>query len=1534
MVVNLIRKNNLYSITLPSKAKGQFWLCDKDDKGRSRELIRIEAENENWVLKSNKVAWIVDGNKQRIEQTLIKPLSFHSLEISGVKERVSVFAEQISNERQCLNKILVTNSCELSIGRSAQHNISYDNNFISELSGRGHAKLVFDGNNWSITDNNSTNGTYVNGELVTSRQLSFGDIIYIMGLRIVVGKSFFAINNPEGKVMLSSNALKKYEPQKIEDITDSDEIPADDFFYRSPRFKRAFEKAEINIDPPPQLQKIDQMPLALMLGPSLTMGLTSLSTGILTVSNITTSGGDIKQALPTLFMSVSMLLGTILWPILTKRHEKKKKGSNEKKRQEKYLAYLDAVRDDIRRKCKEQSDILSENIVTVDECVERITNKKRNLWERILGQDDFLRLRIGKGTMPLNADIKYPEQKFSMDEDNLKDALFSLGSEPKLLNDVPISTSLVNDYISGIVGSRGSVLGLVRSLLIQATGLHSYDELKMVFIIDRDELNEWDFVKWFPHSWDNEKQVRFLATNTDEAKELSGILDKNIISVRSDESGEDVVFYPYYLIISASRELALKCEALNKLLAYKKNCGFSIITLYDDIKNIPKETVSVIDLNGSEARIFDKDDLSGKAQMFTPDITNLAVTAHMAETLANIQLDISEQRFSLPTMLTFLEMFGVSKIEHLNSLTRWKENNPAISLQTPVGVDTFGEPFILDLHENFHGPHGLVAGTTGSGKSEFIQTYILSLATNYHPEEVSFLLIDFKGGGLTTKFEIKENGKTFRMPHLAGTITNLDGATIKRVIVAIESESNRRQEILNTASPGEGAVDIYGYQRLFREKIVNEPLPHLFIICDEFSELKTQQPDFLDKLISIARVGRSRGIHLILATQKPAGVVDDQIWSNSKFRVCLKVQEKADSMDMLKRPDAAEISQTGRFFLQVGFNELFAMGQSSWSGADYIPTETVEKKVDSTVVVIDSLGRVIKKAKPIKNTASNKKNPKQLVAIVKYLAELATEEQITVRRLWREPIPEFIYIDAIEQKNSNRKMAFVLEPIVGEYDDPYNQRQVPLTLPITAEGNAVVYGAAGNGKTTFLTTLIYSLIRNHSADELNIYALDFGSETLKAYEKAPQVGGILLAHESEKVANFFKMLMREFEDRRTLFSKYGGDLLSYNKNSGKTAPNILTIINNYAAFAEQFDVYEEMFALLSRDGLKYGIQFVVSASSTMEIRYRIQQNFKQVLTMQINDETGYSLILGRTGGIIPSPFKGRGLVSLDRIYEFQTAYPADTDDLLGYLREYSNELRKRTAAFAKPVPMMPEKITSEILKQNMTGLNAVPVGIEKSTLNVSVLNLKSKYIFTILTQENWQLQQFAQGLTGMIADYNVDVTVFDTELLITGNTSSTCTYVISDFEKEVHKLFDLVVDRHNTYKKTRKSGAATPEFEQKLFVIIGIRKLFEGLTTDGVDKLRNILEKGESIFGINILIFDTAQNFRTHSAESWCRKHISGTDGIWIGDGFSSQMAITASRVPMEEIADNHGYVVKKGKATLVKFLSAQTDESESENNG
>lgn len=1524
MIVNLIKQKQMFSVTLPHKVKGQYWISDIDEKDKPQELISIEAIHGEWIVKSNKKAVILDAKGNVVENTVLQPLSFFNLRIDNSQERVILFAEPVETSRQTFRKVVVRGPASFTIGRTPENHLCFENRFVS---GR-HAKLSYDGNGWSIVDSGSTNGTYVNGFRVASQNLFAGDFIYIMGLKIVIGHNFLAVNNPDGLLRILSPDLAGYLPQRVQLSEKMPELPEPQYFYRSPRFKREIEEVEIKIDPPPQAQKPETVPLALMLGPSLTMGLASLSTGILSLSNVLNSGGDIMQAAPTLAMSMSMMLGTVLWPILTRRHEKKMRIQGEKKRQARYLAYLDGIRDEIRWKCKEQGEILQTNFPTPQECADRITQELPNLWERSAGQNDFLRLRVGVGTVPLHAQVSFPEKRFSMEDDTLQEAMLSLGFEPKMLQDVPVSVSLVDDRYIGVVGEHSGCVNMAKMMILQMMSLHSYDELKLMLICDDEK--EWNFVKWVPHFWNDDRTMRFFAANADELKELSAYMERNIL-VRPDSGNTGYTeMPPYYVVISTCRELSDKCEAFQQMLKYKNNRGFSVMILADELKDLPKETKSVVFVNGADSRLFDRDDTTGKQMAFTPDRVNEATVEQLSERIANIHLDLGSQRYTLPSMLTFLEMFGVGKIEHLNSLTRWKENNPTITLQTPIGVDTAGDPFLLDLHEKFHGPHGLVAGMTGSGKSEFIITYILSLAVNYHPNEVAFILIDYKGGGLAGAFEDPDRG--IRLPHLAGTITNLDGAAVNRSLISIQSELRRRQAIFNEARKvsNEGTMDIYKYQQLYRDRVVSQPVPHLFIISDEFAELKSQQPEFMEQLISAARIGRSLGVHLILATQKPSGVVDDQIWSNSKFRVCLKVQEKADSQDMIKCSDAAELSQTGRFYLQVGFNELFALGQSAWCGAEYLPTDTLEKTVDSSIQIVDNLGRVMMNVKPARKKSSSGGKIKQVVAIVKYLSDLAAEEKIAQRPLWLPPIPAFIYLEELEAKYGISDRGTVLCPVVGEYDDPFNQKQGALYLPISQEGNCLIYGSSGNGKTTFLTTLAYSLLKNHTARELNLYILDFGSETLKVFEKAPQVGDVILSSDEEKMRNLFKMLYRSMEQRKSLFSEYGGDYAAYCRMTGKVIPNIVVLLNNYSGFAEQFEELTENLTLLSRDGVKYGIYFVVTASSINAMRYRTSQNFRQVLTMQLNDPMDYPVLMGKTEGLVPSRYKGRGLVALDRVYEFQTAYCRKTEDQQEFLRSFCQSLSRSGGEFAPRVPVLPTTVTAEFVRGSVDGLQSLPIGVSKKSLDIMCVDLQKVMIYQAAAQDLGQMIPFLEELVKLAVLSQIPVQVVDGEQLLTEEACAGAEYQTDELEAFVQKLFFEMVARNNDYKDANLDLSILEKYERRLIVIVGMKPLMDRLTDDGKEKLSVLLEKGEAIYKLHFLIADGQRAFSNFTYEAWYKKHLTGTDGIWIGDGMADQYLLKASKITSdlyEEIGDEYGYLLTRGRPMLVKLLSSERGE-------
>lgn len=1531
MQLSLLKDTVIYTCVLPDKQKGQYWITQRNEQNYEENVISIEGIEGKWILKSNKEAVILDSNRSTIKEIAIEPMNMYSIHLTRTDEYVVLFSEPVSRDRNTFRKLRFHDNSRITIGRAESCNLHYANRYTSSI----HAELLVNGSSLTIHDQSSANGTFVNGKRVTSSALHPGDVVYIIGLKIIIGADFIAVNNPDGQLKIKGAAFQPYVKQTADVVEEEEELEeiavSPEFFYRSPRFKRDIQQAEFVIDPPPSLGNMEQLPLMLMLGPSITMGMASLFTGLFVLQNALSSGGNVRNAMPTLVMSMSMLLGTILWPILARRHESKRRIRRNQERNVKYKSYLEQLRQQIAEECAYQSEILHENLVKVEDCVKRIEQKGRNLWERTRRHDDFLTLRLGLGTVGLQAEIKHPEIRFTLDEDELRKELEAFVKEPKLLQNVPLPLSLTEDWITGIIGTREAAVALTKQLVLQLTALHSYDELKLVFLYDTKEQDTWGFVKWLPHVWNEEGSLRFVATGLSEVKELSAYLEKEL-SAREKLSSEEEIkdVSPYYVIIAADKQLAGKTEIINGLLKQKKNLGFSILHLYDQLMHLPKECSLVIECDGENSKIFDKDNISGNSVSFQPDPYEIHNGLGLAIRLANIKLDTSGSKYNLPDMLTFLDMFGVGKVEHLNALTRWKDNDPVMSLETPIGVDTTGALFNLDLHEKFHGPHGLIAGMTGSGKSEFIMTFILSLAVNYHPYEVAFILIDYKGGGMASAFS--------SLPHLAGTITNLDGAAVKRSLISIQSELKRRQSIFQEVHSrlGLSNIDIYKYQRLFREGRVSEPLQHLFIISDEFAELKTQQPDFMEQLVSAARIGRSLGIHLILATQKPAGVVDDQIWSNSKFRISLKVQERADSMDVIKRPDAAELSVTGRFYVQVGFNELFELGQSAWAGASYDPSDRIERIQDQNITVIDTLGRVVKQTAVTKRKIRNANPEKQISKINEYLTHIAVEEGIKVRPLWLEPIPAVIYLHELKKKYPYPASSYgEINPIIGEVDDPVNQRQLAMTFPLTRDGNTIIYGTAGSGKTVFLTTLIFSLIEQHTPDEVNLYILDFGSETLGAFSEAPHVGDVMLSHDTEKVNKLFQMLQQKIEQRKKKFSPYGGDFGSYNRLAADQEPSILVIIHNYSVFTELFEGKEEMISLLTREGLKYGIYFILTALNTGAVRYKTLQNFKQLYVLQLNDLSDYSGVLGNVEGVYPSKLKGRGIFKKDSVYEFQLAHiQAEDNNLLNELRtRCASYARQWTGAAAVPVPVLPDKVDLAFLKKDVhrwrDGL--IPVGVEKDSLNLSYMDLTQAYI-QLVSSRDADMTSFMQGLAELLCDQGSsgsELLVLDADRRFTDDFQGKCRYITDrsdEIEQTVIELFNMLVLRNNAFKDALAAGQPAPVFSKLTVIVLSVSALMSRLSADARDKWKVLLEKGNSAYQVHFIMAERTANIAAFSYETWFKEHVAAGEGIWIGDGFTDQYQMKPSRLTQEmyrEIGDDFGYVLHRGKAVLVKLLSA-----------
>ena len=755
---------------------------------------------------------------------------------------------------------------------------------------------------------------------------------------------------------------------------------------------------------------------------------------------------------------------------------------------------------------------------------------------------------------------------------------------------------------------------------------------------------------------------------------------------------------------------------------------------------------------------------------------------------------------------------------------------------------------------------------------------------------------------------------------------------MNRSLASIQSELRRRQKIFNEArdSLNESTIDIYKYQALFREGLVKEPVTHLFIISDEFAELKQQQPEFMTQLISTARIGRSLGVHLILATQKPAGVVDDQIWSNSKFRVCLKVQDKSDSMDMIKCPDAAAIKEVGRFYLQVGYNELFALGQSAWTGAKYYPMDKRRKKVDERIVIVDNIGNSIKSLDTVKKDAALKPQGEEITNIIKYLIDVSKEQHITVKQLWLDRIPEFIYVEKLREKYSYSPQKFVINPIIGEFDDPNNQRQDLLTLPLSTEGNTIVYGSSGSGKELALTTIIYSTIVEHTPDEVNFYILDFGGETLKSFYKAPQIGDVVLSSEEEKVANLFKLLNNSLEERKKLFVDYNGDYNFYCTHSGKTLPTIITIINNYDSYYELYEQYDEQLSQLTREGSKYGIIFIVTSNNVNSIRYRLKQNFKQNLVLQFNDSGDYSSVLGNIDKKYPSKIYGRGLVSIDNVYEFQTAYPYNHEKMTEYIRTISKKLSDIYGDNrAKSIPILPERVTTEFVSSYLGNIETIPVGVFKDSLNIATLNCNKNYSTIVSSNDISEYNDFIKNLYEVFKSVNdISLSVIDTTQTFSSN--EVTNLINNKFDETLNSLLQDMSDNYIKYRDSNYDNTIFEGQSKKVVFILGLTELLSRLSVDKKNEFTTALAMIKDLGLYHIVIIDNNDKLKQQTYEQWYKEAIDSSNGVWLGNNVLDQTSLKLSMSPRElreELEVGFGVLVYKGKPYVMKLLGGVEDE-------
>lgn len=1422
---------------------------------------------------------------------------------------------------QCPQSIKLPYNCILKFGRSDSNDVVLKLPFVSG----SHFILKTEAGNVRVEDVGSTNGIYLNGKRVTIAKLKSGDVLSILSVQIKLfnGELFFA------------NVGDSLFIRDMKGDTDSQISHADGQithlkYRRSPRMQEQLPNEDILLAPPPSKgQKYEKgRGMFSSIAGSGAMFVTSMLTSAASPALLAARAASMVSPVTSIASSGS-----------SNKKRKKSLEQYEAMRREKYGAYIADQKARIESVAKVQREILTKENPAPRDCMNILFGLQRSLWERKPSDRDFLDTRMGMGYEELCVAVKSRTENngFQMEDDEIRELSEQIIEETRIVDNVPARLRLLKNNTVGIVGDRAKTVRLVRNMLISAATAHCPEDVRIVGIFDPKERRIWEPLKWLPHVWDGNKQFRFLSFDKEGAHNLCELLHdevKSRFSARKDNADRnDAIPRPYYIFVFGSKDMVEKEEIMSSLFVNSPSIGITSLFLFDDMYLLPHDCNYIVDMDNGPCA-FDRNEANKKTYFTMDPPVDDAQFDMFARRMSAVELEGFTKSVGLPAGITFLQGYGVETAEQLNVRERWKKSLPYKSLAAPIGVMAGGKTFELDIHEKKHGPHGLVAGTTGSGKSELLQTWILSMALTFHPHDVAFVIIDYKGGGMASLLE--------PLPHVVGKITNI-GSNIGRSLISLQSEIKRRLQIFDE----HGVNHIDKYQKLYREGRAKEPLPHLIIAADEFAELKKEEPEFMAGLISASRVGRSLGIHLILATQKPGGVVDDQIQSNSRFRLCLKVQDVNDSREMIKRPDAAKITQAGRAFIRVGEDEYFDLFQSYWSGAPYFGAVKQDENVGNQVRIVDESGRRIKTVFDEKTRFRS--DIDELTAIVRYVCSVAKSSGIErLQGPWLPELPERITLDGLsvcggfDGERWNGKQRWLTVPI-GLYDSPKTQSQGIQYVDFAAEGHYGIYGASGTGKTYLLKTLVFALGTYYTPEDVNIYILDCGGWSMSVFSNMPHVGGVALDSEEEKFVKFEKLIMDEFANRKRVFLKNAvSSLTAYREAVSADLPAIIIAIDNIIPIFDLYPELENLFVTIAREGATYGIYMVYTANSTSGVRYKVLQNVRGAIAFELTDKGDYATLVGRLDGMALPKVTGRAFFKGNPPIEFQAALFADGQSEREKLQNMRDRISQMNACWhgakAKPIPVMPESVTVDSMLAEYATRTILPIGIHREDIRTAYINLTDNYSMLvsgpIRSGKSRLLAQLGTLITAKYSD--TEVYVFD------GHSGSLASlknaahkYAVCSDDAAVNAMLAELIDHLNVRKRAQNQARQVEgeAFDEKAFIseypllcilMDDLKEFVDAVSDADKNSMERICRLAQNLGVIVLAAGRMSDVAKYNEIESLTRVIVGNQNGIAVA-GTPAQMSFFQNNLKYTEkdteAGEGNGYLFINGKCAKIKLM-------------
>ncbi len=1007
--------------------------------------------------------------------------------------------------------------------------------------------------------------------------------------------------------------------------------------------------------------------------------------------------GDPRFAL---FSALSPVLAVGTW-----YESRRRSGRTGRRERSRYDSELAALADRLREGAAEERVRLRAVAPDPAEVLRRAALPSTRLWERRPGSTDFLRLAAGTADQSWQPPVELHARPAP--------AVAALLAASRLPA-APVVVDLSGGGVVGVVGDRAAALAVARALLCAAAVGSGPADVTVGVFVDPGREEDWDWCKWLPHTMAAAGGVdRWLSADRDSSEQMlralgrgaaAGtalvVLDTAVLTTGKNAPARDLLSLarrpagpggsppPVAGIVVARAPDALPA-ACNQVLVVRAD-GTATLSRLDDGGEIGD--VLAGGLSPGRARGCARD----LARFDDPELT-----------VAGAGLPVGVR------LLPLLELERTGNEIDVDAVRkRWRAAGPDPGAIAPLGVTENGL-FVLDLVRD--GAHGLIGGTTGSGKSELLRSLVAGLAVHADAEHLTFVLVDYKGGAA---FDV-----CARLPHVVGLVTDLDEQLGERALRALEAELHSREHTLRAA----GADSLADYLALG----LPDPLPRLVVVIDEFATLAKELPDFVASLVGIAQRGRTLGVHLLLATQRPSGAVNDNIKANTNLRIALRVQDGADSSDVIGTPAAAQIGRDrpGRAYVRLGPGEVVPIQTAlvtcvSDAGADepvsaapfgFGPRSRAARSAGTRSVrtgrsggIRTGEGRAEDRRTADEGTGGGARAARARTDLARLVDALvaahAAEGFPPPRRPWPEPLPGMLDLAGLVARGPDPEVA-----VVALADDPAGQAQHPVGWELS-KGGLLLLGVPGSGTTTALLSLALSLAARRPPDALELYALDFGVGDLAVLEALPHTGAVVQAPDRERQVRLLRRLRSELDRRRGL-------------PRGTALTRTVVLLDNLAAMRAAYDDVEglELMDLLARvhaDGPEVGITLAITADRPAVVPLPIASVTTQKWLFRLADAFDYSAVgLSRTD--VPAPVPGRAVLLPSRL-QAQLGLPA-----AGLVAEVAARW-VGSPQRARPVAVLPARVSSADLGRGAHRDGEawrVPVGIAEADLSVAELAL-------------------------------------------------------------------------------------------------------------------------------------------------------------------------------------------------------------------